>query len=129
MEYIIRFDGASKGNPGKASSAALLYCHNEIIDKISQKHSELLTNNQAEYIGCLLGIELAIKHQIKKVKIEGDSQLIIYQLCGKYKCKNDKLIVYHSKIKELIKSFETIEYQWIPRKLNKDADELCNNLF
>lgn len=128
-EYIVKFDGASRGNPGPATSAGILYKDGIIIESKNMKHPIPLTNNQAEYIGCLFAVELAVKHNVKNIKIQGDSQLIIYQLCGKYKCKNDKLIIYYNQIKDLIKKFDKIEYQWIPRELNKDADGLCNQCF
>lgn len=128
-EYLMRFDGASRGNPGKATSASLLYKDENIIDTSAKRHDVILTNNQAEYIGCLLGVELAIKHNVKNLHIQGDSQLVMYQLIGTYKCKNKILQTYYNQLQTMLKTFETVKYTWIRRELNQDANNLCNKNF
>jgi ribonuclease HI len=128
--YLIQFDGASRGNPGKATSAALLYDDTgKYIDSLSYAHESVMTNNQAEYIGCLLGVKLAQKYCVSCIHIQGDSQLVMYQLQGKYTCKNETLKTYYEEIRERLKSFEKVEYSWIPREKNEEANALCNKAF
>jgi ribonuclease HI len=84
------------------------------------------TSNQAEYIGLLYGVEQAIRFGVKHVKIIGDSELIINQVKGNYKCKNANLIIYRDRIQQLLKDFFwTHELNHVNRKLNKQADKLC----
>ena len=90
-EYLLQFDGCSKGNPGKAGSGAVIYKNkNEIWGKslfIGDKN----TNNEAEYIGLIIGLEEATNMGIKKLYVEGDSLLVIKQMKGEYKVKAENL--------------------------------------
>jgi ribonuclease HI len=125
-EYLLQFDGCSKGNPGKAGSGAVIYKNkNEIWGKslfIGNKN----TNNEAEYTGLIIGLEEAINMGIKNICVEGDSLLVINQMTGKYKVKSENLIGLYAQAKELEKQFDVIIYNHIYRNLNKRADELSN---
>ena len=61
--------------------------------------------------------------------IQGDSQLIINQLSGKYKVKSEKLKIYYEKTKILIKKFENLQIEWITREKNNEADGLANKAY
>ena len=63
---------------------------------------------------------------IKNLFVEGDSQLIIYQMTGKYKCNSPNLLPLYQAAKKLEGSFEKIEYKHLLRNLNHRADELAN---
>jgi ribonuclease HI len=65
-------------------------------------------------------LELGLKH----VQIFGDSQLIINQVLGKFKCKKPRLIQYRDEIQALLKKFYTYELAQVPRNQNKQADKL-----
>ncbi len=59
--------------------------------------------------------------------IQGDSQLIIYQMTGKYKCKDQKMIEIKKEIMKVIEENKIeIKFEWIEREKNKIADKLCN---
>ncbi|RDX72196.1 hypothetical protein CR513_48350, partial [Mucuna pruriens] len=59
------------------------------------------TNNMAEYEACTMGITMAIEHQIDKLKVLGDSALVIYQLREEWEARDAKLIPYHAHIMAL----------------------------
>lgn len=126
IEYLLQFDGCSKGNPGKAGSGAVIYKNNTEIWGKSLFIGNKNTNNEAEYTGLLIGLEEAIDMGIKNLCVEGDSLLVINQMTGKYKVKSENLILLYNKAKELEKRFDVIIYNHIYRNLNKRADELSN---
>jgi probable phosphoglycerate mutase len=126
MEYCLKFDGCSKGNPGKAGSGAVIYKNkNEVWGKslfIGNKN----TNNEAEYIGLIIGLEEAINMGITKLYVEGDSLLVIKQMKGEYKVKSENLYKLYEKAKKLEKQINTVVYSHVYRDKNKRADELSN---
>jgi ribonuclease HI len=127
FDYILKFDGCSKGNPGLAASGAVLYHQNKEVWSDSLFLGNNFTNNQAEYSGLILGLEHAKELGIKMIKVEGDSQLIINQMKGTYRCQSKQLLDLHNKAKDLEKNFEVIEYFHIYRTENKRADQLAND--
>ena len=124
--YILQFDGASKSNPGNAGAGYVIY--NAKREKMYSNYMNLgiKTNNQAEYSGMIYGLKSAQNLGIKTLEVAGDSQLIIYQMTGKYQVKNEALKPYHKEAKALEKGFEKISYNWIPREQNSEADALSN---
>jgi len=84
------------------------------------------TNNSAEYNGLIIGLELAIKYNIKNLVVKGDSLLVIQQMTGKYQVKSNTLLQLYIKVKMLEKLFTSIVYQHVYRNDNKRADELAN---
>jgi ribonuclease HI len=125
-DYKMNFDGCSKGNPGLCGAGAVIYHFGKEIWSDSSFVGENFTNNRAEYIGLILGLEQAKELNIKYLKVEGDSLLVINQMKGIYKCRADNLILLYEKAKELEKSFDKIEYCHVLRDKNKRADELSN---
>ena len=125
--FKMNFDGCSKGNPGNSGAGAVIYnnLNNEIWNN-SVYVGDNTTNNVAEYLGCILGLEQCVNLEIKNLIIEGDSQLIIKQLLGEYKVKSETMIPLYEKATTLLKFFDNIEIKHIYRKFNKRADELSN---
>jgi ribonuclease HI len=126
FEYLLQFDGCSKGNPGLAGAGAVIYKNNNEIWGKSLFIGNKNTNNEAEYTGLIIGLEEAINMGIKNLCVEGDSLLVINQMTGKYKVKSGNLIGLYAQAKELEKRFDVIIYDHIYRNLNKRADELSN---
>ena len=126
IEYLLQFDGCSKGNPGKAGSGAVIYKNKTEIWGKSLFVGNKNTNNEAEYTGLIIGLEEAIDMGIKNLCVEGDSLLVINQMTGKYKVKSENIILLYNKAKELEREFDVIIYNHIYRNFNKRADELSN---
>ncbi len=127
IEYRMQFDGCSKKNPGLAGAGAVIYKYEKEIWSNHLFVSTSATNNYAEYAGLILGLEKAIELNIKVLRVEGDSLLVINQMIGKYKCNSQNLIEQYNKAKELIKQFDSINLVHIFRNKNARADELSNN--
>ena len=126
--FSIFIDGASRGNPGIASvGISILDNHGEEI--IAQGYKiGIATNNQAEYCALLCALEIYQKEvgiPGAHLKIFADSQLLVYQLTGRYKVKNPTIRKIFDEASIVLKSFSrTIQH--VPREKNKRADELAN---
>lgn len=123
---ILRFDGASRGNPGRGSCAAVLFDKDTIEGQVYKALPGMVTNNEAEYMGLIAGLKYLQNLKIEEVQIEGDSKLVIEQIFGSWQCKHPRLKPYYQMVKELLKSFKFINGRWIPREQNNVADSYCN---
>ena len=127
IEYKLQFDGCSKNNPGLAGAGAVIYKNGIEIWSNHLFVGTNNTNNYAEYMGLIFGLEKAIELNIKTLHIEGDSLLVINQMIGKYKCNSHNLIELYNKAKILASDFDDIRFSHIFRNKNVRADELSNN--
>jgi ribonuclease HI len=126
-EYLLYFDGCSKGNPGPSGAGAVIYKDGEEIFAGSLFVGEKETNNVAEYSGLLLGLEKAREMGIKRLKVKGDSLLVIKQMRGEYQVRAPGLIPLYKKALRLSKEhFQDMEYLHVERKWNERADALSN---
>ena len=122
--HSLYFDGCSLKNPGISGSGSVIYYKDEEIWSKSTFLSECGTNNEAEYLGLLEGLKKAKLMEIKKLKVYGDSMLIIKQMKGEYNVNAKNLKPFYLKCKELEKYFEFIEYNHVYREYNERADYL-----
>jgi ribonuclease HI len=125
--YLLRFDGGSRGNPGIAGAGAVIY---DTEGKEVWSGSEYLkfgTCNQAEYSALLLGLNTAKEMGIRRIVVQGDSQLVIKQLKGEFRVKNEGLRTFWTKAKVLLNEFEQCQFTHIPREENGKADALANS--
>ena len=118
-------DGGSRGNPGKAASAFVVYKDGKVF------HEEftflgVTTNNQAEYQGLLQALKYLIKNEIYEAKFFADSELMVKQILKLYKVKDLEIQkIYNEVIKEVSK-FRSFEITHVRREKNKLADMLVN---
>jgi len=124
MKAILHTDGGARGNPGPAGIGVVL----EIGGK-KQEFKETIgeaTNNQAEYRAIILGLEKAQEAGVTEVECYLDSELVVKQLNGEYKVKNEALAPLFVKVFNLAYEFKKISYRHIRREANKHADRLVN---
>jgi ribonuclease HI len=84
------------------------------------------TNNVAEYRALLLGLERALERGVRRLEVRADSELLIKQLLGKYRVKNEGLRPLFERATELIRRFESVELLHVRREHNVEADRLAN---
>lgn len=125
MELTIYTDGASRNNPGEAGAGIYILQDGEPFEQIARYLGQT-TNNIAEYTAAIIGLEHAVKAGAKRVRLFADSELLVKQVNGQYKVKNDGLKPLHGKVKELIARIGSVEVQYIPRERNREADALAN---
>ena len=126
--YVLRFDGGSRGNPGRAGAGMVLYDGGDGAEVWcgSQYLGECYTNNQAEYRGLITGLRCAMSLGVRNIVVQGDSQLILRQLDGQYKVKSPTLMAYYQEAKSLVPEFASFQTSHIERARNARADELAN---
>ncbi|KAG8497464.1 hypothetical protein CXB51_008660 [Gossypium anomalum] len=83
------------------------------------------TNNMAEYEAYIMGLQAAIERGIKTLEVYGDSALVIYQLRGEWKTRDPKLINYRMVVLGLLREFDDITFNYLPRDENQLADALA----
>ncbi|GKU89741.1 hypothetical protein SLEP1_g3839 [Rubroshorea leprosula] len=83
------------------------------------------TNNQAEYEALVIGLELLVELKVPSVEIMGDSQLVLKQLRGEYKCTSVVLSPYFATAIQLLEEFDDVSLKNIPRNMNIEANELA----
>ena len=122
MEIYI--DGSSIGNPGPSGAGIVFVNGNQIIDNISV-YLGRQTNNVAEYMALLIGLQKAVMRGEQEVTVYTDSQLLCRQVNNEYKVKNANLIGFYEQVKRLLSTFKYAEIRHIPREENKGADKLA----
>lgn len=121
-------DGGARGNPGPGAVAALVRKEGEILTKSSKFIGENTTNNVAEYEGLVLALELASTITKDEITCFLDSELVVKQLLGEYKVKNQNILPLFLKVQKLQENFKKIKYAHVPRTDNFQVivDELLN---
>lgn len=119
--YKLFFDGSKKDRT--ISAAYIIYRDNEIIHKetVTFENSGF-SSNVAEYLGIIHGLIACIQLGITEVEVFGDSQLVIYQITGKNKTKSENMKILNILVSRLKIFFDDIEFNWIPREKNTEAD-------
>ena len=125
-EYMLHFDGCSKGNPGFSGAGAVLYENGREIYAGCAFVGENETNNVAEYTGLIIGLKKAREMGIPRLEVKGDSLLVIKQMKGEYKVKSPGLFALYQQAKSLEIHFEWVGYTHVLRDQNKRADALSN---
>ncbi|MCD4830414.1 MAG: phosphoribosylglycinamide formyltransferase [Anaerohalosphaeraceae bacterium] len=123
---IIYTDGGSRGNPGPAAAGFVI--QDKSGKDIYAKGQFLgeATNNVAEYTALLLAVEKARELGAVDVKVFSDSELMVRQITGRYKVKNETLKTIHSKCIKILNEFDDWSIEHLLRNKNAQADELVN---
>jgi ribonuclease H / adenosylcobalamin/alpha-ribazole phosphatase len=123
---IVHCDGAARGNPGPAGIGVF------VTDETGRTVAELAegigpaTNNVAEYRAAMAGLRLAAARGARRVLLRSDSRLLVEQLEGRFKVKNPTLQRLREEARALIKEFERVAIEHVPREQNAEADRLAN---
>ncbi|HTH24017.1 MAG TPA: ribonuclease HI family protein [Vicinamibacterales bacterium] len=120
------FDGGARSNPGPAGYGVY------IVDDAGNVLAELsgslgnTTNNIAEYNGLIAALQWAVDNKVTQITIKGDSLLIVEQMRGNYKVKNEGLRPLHMQARMLVMQIGDVKFEHVRRELNKEADRLSN---
>ena len=125
-QWKLQFDGGSRGNPGVGGAGAVLYKNNHEEWSKTFYLGDNVTNNQAEYKGLIGGLKHVSTLDLPNLLVEGDSNLVINQVSGTWRVKNDGLKILHDEVHEYLNKIKDIRFQHIPRNENKRADQLAN---
>ncbi|GGP84523.1 bifunctional RNase H/acid phosphatase [Streptosporangium pseudovulgare] len=126
--FVVEADGGSRGNPGPAGYGAVVKdaSDGQVLAEIAEAIGTQ-TNNVAEYRGLIAGLRslLAIAGDGAAVEVRMDSKLVIEQMAGRWKIKNEGLRPLATEAAGLARRLR-VTWRWIPREKNKDADRLAN---
>jgi ribonuclease HI len=120
------FDGGARGNPGPAGYGVY------IVDDKGEMVAELsgslgiATNNVAEYHGLIAALQWAADRDLRQIAIKGDSLLLVEQMRGNYKVKNEGLKPLYLKARMLVMQIGDVSFEHVRREQNKEADRLSN---
>lgn len=124
--WQIFVDGASRGNPGLAGAGVIVTKNNTLIQRYGYFLGEK-TNNQAEYLALLIGLFLITEkfHATNNITVFSDSELLVRQMNGLYKIKNELLLPFYKRAKRtMLQTSYAVKH--IPRSENSYADEMAN---
>jgi len=120
------FDGGSRGNPGPAGWGAFIVDDDGTVLAELSGALGVATNNVAEYNGLIAALQWAADNDVTALAVKGDSLLLVEQMRGNYKVKNEGLKPLHMRAKMLVMQIGNVSFAHVPREKNKDADRLSN---
>lgn len=128
-EVVVFSDGGARGNPGPAAIGAIVLDPSTTPPTRLAEVSECIgstTNNVAEYQALIAGLEAAREFPSRTIRVRADSLLVIEQLKGKWRVKQDHLRRLHSRALGLLEDYEDVDLAHVPREQNTEADALVN---
>ncbi|XP_073120711.1 uncharacterized protein [Henckelia pumila] len=121
--WTLKFDGSS--TEGTAGVGIVIISPTGVKTVLSFNLDFPCTNYQAEFEALVIGLEILKDLQAKNIHVIGDSQLVLQQVAEEYKCTSLSLIPYFAAASQLADDFEEINFQYVPRQQNWEANELA----
>jgi len=119
-------DGGARGNPGPAAYGFVLETEDGTVLAAEGAPIGVATNNVAEYRGVVEGLRRAVELGIDELELVSDSELIVHQMRGEWKIKNEALKVLWQEAQELADRIASVRYTSVRREHNELADGLVN---
>lgn len=119
-------DGASRGNPGPAGAGVAFFDAAGRLVGEAGLYLGTATNNEAEYQGLLLGLEVAEAHGLRDLDVAADSELLVKQLNGLYRVREPRLRLLHAKAREAAARLGRVTFRHVFRAQNVEADRMSN---
>ena len=126
MKEKLFTDGGSRGNPGPAALAYVLEADDGTVLDARGEAIGVATNNVAEYSALVAGLERAAEVGVTELEVVSDSELLVKQMRGEYKVKNEALQVLSLEAARLARSLDSVAYTHVRRAHNELADRLVN---
>ena len=120
-------DGGARGNPGPAAYGFVLEDEDGTVLAAEGEAIGVATNNVAEYSGLIAGLRRAIELQVPEVEVVSDSELMVKQMRGEYRVKNEALRGLSVEAGRLARELGRVEYRHVRRAHNELADKLVND--
>ena len=120
-------DGGARGNPGPAACAYVLEDEDGEVVAAHGQAIGVATNNVAEYSALIAGLEKAVELGVDELDVISDSELMVKQMRGEYRVKNDALRELSLRAGRLGRELGAVRYTAVRREHNKLADQLVND--
>ena len=126
MKARLSTDGGARGNPGPAAYGYVLESEDGHVLDARGEAIGVATNNVAEYRGLIAGLEKALEVGVSELEVVSDSELVVKQMEGDYKVKNETLRELHDQATDLARGLKKVRYTAVRRAHNELADSLVN---
>ena len=127
MKARLSTDGGSRGNPGPAAYGYVLEAEDGTVLAAHGERIGVATNNVAEYSALIAGLEKAVELAVPEVEVVSDSELMVKQMNGEYRVKNEALRELSSEAVRLARRIGNVSYRAVRREHNELADQLVND--
>jgi ribonuclease HI len=124
--YTAYIDGAARGNPGPAAYAVVLRRPDGTPLESLGKYIGRQTNNVAEYYALIAALDYAAAHNLRRLRVRSDSELLVRQMKGIYKVKSPDLRPLYERARKMAAALETFAIEHVARERNSEADALAN---
>jgi len=126
MSAKLSTDGGARGNPGPAAFAYVLEAEDGTVLAAHGETMGVATNNVAEYSALIAGLEKARELGLRDVEVVSDSELMVKQMRGEYRVKNEALRELSLQAARLARAIGAVTYTAVRREHNELADRLVN---
>jgi ribonuclease HI len=126
QDVVLYADGGARGNPGPAGYGAVVETPDGRILAELSGGIGWATNNVAEYKGVIAGLHHARALGARRVKVRADSLLVVNQQRGTWKVRNQGLQPLWAEVRRLVRDFDRVTWEHVPRERNRRADALAN---
>ena len=122
------FDGSCRNNPGQGAIGAIIKSSNGTVHaSLSRRMEGTVTNNQVEYAACIVGLERACRFPLARLRVRGDSEVVIKQVTGDYRTRDRQLRKARDLVRSLLTEFEAYDIAHVPRENNTEAHRLARS--
>ena len=126
MKARLSTDGGARGNPGPAAYAFVLEAEDGTVLDAQGHAIGVATNNVAEYRALVEGLRRAAELGLEEVEVVSDSELLVKQMRGEYRVKNEALKLLNDQAHRLASRLRSVDYTAVRREHNELADRLVN---
>jgi probable phosphoglycerate mutase len=119
-------DGGARGNPGPAAYGYVLETEDGTVLDARGEPIGVATNNVAEYRALVAGLQKALEVGVRELEVVSDSELLVKQMRGEYRVKNEALRALSIEAARLARQLERVSYRAVRREHNELADRLVN---
>ena len=126
MKARLFTDGGARGNPGPAAYGFVLEAEDGTVLAAHGEAIGTTTNNVAEYSALLAGLRRAAELGVDELEVVSDSELMVKQMTGVYRVKNEALRDLSLEAARLARALPRVTYTHVRREHNELADRLVN---
>jgi ribonuclease H / adenosylcobalamin/alpha-ribazole phosphatase len=119
-------DGGARGNPGPAAYGYVLEADDGTVLAAHGEAIGVATNNVAEYRALVAGLEKAVEVGVDELQVVSDSELLVKQMTGEYRVKNQVLRELSLEATGLARRIPRVRWTAVRREHNELADRLVN---
>ena len=126
MKAKLSTDGGARGNPGPAAFGYVLEAEDGTVLAAHGETIGIATNSVAEYSALIAGLEKALELGVTDIEVVSDSELMVKQMTGEYRVKNEALRELSMRAARLARQIGAVDYTAVRREHNELADRLVN---